>query len=307
MTKAGSIFIAAATFLPVALAFAAPAAETVTTSTSPESFQIMSQAESEAHRATMAQLSGEARERYRNEQYRKLQARARAQGYVLPETPPWAQPNPSQPSTPNALEARPVDVRQQGHGRSTGAGEEQTKTAADAPLVPRDDEAETGPGEQRTARHAAEDALKPVAQAQPHATEQPGPSQSARWSVPPAAPPLVRPPLSADAATPPREPARATPHEAWGARPMHPEAMRPRFGGDTSARGQPPMDQLGEAGPVAIERRLEAEAAHRQAIQARIDQAIEAMGQPPGFPPAYRSPRPPTGYPPLHGPYHSPY
>ena len=55
----------------------------------PESFSIMSDHEIAEHQATMASLQGTAREEYRNAQYEKLKQRAQAQGYQLPDTPPW--------------------------------------------------------------------------------------------------------------------------------------------------------------------------------------------------------------------------
>lgn len=55
----------------------------------PEQFQIMTEREIAEHKAVMASLSGTARENYRNEQYRKLKERAQAQGYLLPDEPPW--------------------------------------------------------------------------------------------------------------------------------------------------------------------------------------------------------------------------
>ena len=58
-----------------------------------EEFQIMTPAEEEEYRDRMAELTGEARETYRNQQYEKLRERARAQGYDLPEIPPWGRNN----------------------------------------------------------------------------------------------------------------------------------------------------------------------------------------------------------------------
>ena len=55
----------------------------------PEEFRIMTPAEAAEYRARMANLTGEAREIYRNQEYERLRERARAQGYELSEFPPW--------------------------------------------------------------------------------------------------------------------------------------------------------------------------------------------------------------------------
>jgi hypothetical protein len=55
----------------------------------PEEFRIMTPHEIAEHKSKMASLSGTAREEYRNTQYRMLKERALAQGYLLPDTPPW--------------------------------------------------------------------------------------------------------------------------------------------------------------------------------------------------------------------------
>lgn len=76
------------------LALAGPlAASAITQGTTaavpPEQFQIMTPKEAAAHSNTIASLSGTAREEYRNTEYTKLKDRALAQGYMLPDTPPW--------------------------------------------------------------------------------------------------------------------------------------------------------------------------------------------------------------------------
>jgi hypothetical protein len=54
-------------------------------------FSIMSDEEIARHTAAMAELQGDAREAYRNEQYELLRQRAGQAGYAMPESPPWAQ------------------------------------------------------------------------------------------------------------------------------------------------------------------------------------------------------------------------
>lgn len=52
-------------------------------------FRIMSPEEIDTHVKAMQELQGEARESYRNAEYRKLRDRADANGYSMPEVPPW--------------------------------------------------------------------------------------------------------------------------------------------------------------------------------------------------------------------------
>lgn len=68
---------------------AAPITQGAPAAVPPDRFRIMTEREIDEHRRTMAGLSGTAREDYRNAQYRLLKQRAQAQGYLLPDTPPW--------------------------------------------------------------------------------------------------------------------------------------------------------------------------------------------------------------------------
>jgi len=255
MPRAGSIFIAAIACLPVVHAYAAPITEDVIPLTSPESFQIMTPAESEEHRAKMAELTGEARERYRNEQYRKLQERARAQGYELPEIPPWGRTDLLPPAMPTAQDEQHA-ARQTAEDKANSAT---TQLATEQPALDR--------------RMTAEPAL-------------------------PAVPALTKPPEPADPVTAPRDTHVAPPKGAEEAHRARRKAPQQRIDAYMARRSKPLADHLREDGPMAVERRREAIAARRKAIQARIDQAIDAIGQPRDFPPAYRTARPPISYPP---------
>jgi hypothetical protein len=251
MPRAGPIFIAAIACLPGVYAYAAPITEDVAPLTSPESFQIMTTAESEEHRAKMAELTGEARERYRNEQYRKLQERARAQGYELPETPPWGRTDLLPPAVPPALD-------EQHPSRQTAKNRANAATRAPAPEEP----------------------------PQPHV---PAPH---------------KPPAPADSVTAPSDPALAAPKGASEARRAHRSALRRPIDEYMAERSTRSPDHPRGDNPEAVERMREADIARRKAMQARIDQAIEAMGQPRDFPPAYRAARPPISYPRKRGPYY---
>lgn len=99
---------------------AAPITQGVPGAVPPEQFRIMSEQEITEHKAAMASLQGTAREDYRNAQYRKLKERAQAQGYALPDTPPWGRtevvpaPRPDEQagSTPGTPAQRAGDMMQ---------------------------------------------------------------------------------------------------------------------------------------------------------------------------------------------------
>lgn len=71
------------------LSLAAPIAPGAAVAVPPEQFRIMTEQEIAEHKAKMASLAGTAREEYRNAQYEMLKKRALAQGYQLPDVPPW--------------------------------------------------------------------------------------------------------------------------------------------------------------------------------------------------------------------------
>lgn len=93
--------VTAALLLSTSIVVAAPQAA--------QEFRIMSDSEAAAYKAKMAELSGAARDDYRNLEYSKLKARAQSQGYLLPDMPPWsAQNNAPQAAT---SEKAPSDVK----------------------------------------------------------------------------------------------------------------------------------------------------------------------------------------------------
>ena len=78
-----------ALLLAAAPAWSAPITQGAPGAVPPEQFRIMTDAEIAEHKRIMQSLSGTAREDYRNAQYQQLKQRAQAQGYLLPDTPPW--------------------------------------------------------------------------------------------------------------------------------------------------------------------------------------------------------------------------
>ena len=78
-----------ALLLTTSPAWSAPITQGAPGAVPPEQFRIMTDAEIAEHKRIMQGLNGTAREDYRNAQYEQLKQRAQAQGYLLPDTPPW--------------------------------------------------------------------------------------------------------------------------------------------------------------------------------------------------------------------------
>lgn len=78
----------------------------------PGAYQIMTNEEAKAHKEKMAELKGQAKEDYRNQEYDKLKTRALSDGYLLPEKPPWGA-SPTVPAKPPASPMPPDQLTQQ--------------------------------------------------------------------------------------------------------------------------------------------------------------------------------------------------
>ena len=109
-----------------------------TPAAAPDAFQIMTPAEVAEHQARMAALSGEAREAYRDAQYAKLRERAQAQGFELPETPPWSHSEtPPPPATPADIAARQAALQKEVEARREALRQElAARRAAEPPAPP---------------------------------------------------------------------------------------------------------------------------------------------------------------------------
>ena len=97
-------------------------------------FQIMTEQEVERHRRRMAELSGAAREDYRDAEYDKLKERAERRGYGLPDRAPWQ----------TSVAAELTDEPETAPG-STGGGIRPVADTAEAP--PEEPPARSDPAE----------------------------------------------------------------------------------------------------------------------------------------------------------------
>ncbi len=335
MRHARILFAGTLACLAIGSLQAAPITGSVQPTESAEAFQIMTPAEVEEHRAKMAELSGDAREQYRNEHYQMLRERALAQGYEMPETPPWGRtdvlPSPAaQAPADDDIAARreelqkEVEVRREALRKEVASRREAAEqahaeavaAAPQAPQPPATPESEEQPAAaaeppqartlppQRAEREAEHEARRAeMAQAAEQRRQEMEKAVAQRKAEMEKRAEQRR---AAVGAPPVSETGRG-PAVSEEAREAYREAMRERFeqymAEREAARGEPPqaddLDARREESQQLMEER-------RAEMQARIDQAIEAMGQRRSAPPARFRPTP-YAYPPRGGyPYGPP-
>ena len=201
----------------------------------PEDFRIMTPHEIAEHKATMASLSGTAREEYRNAQYRKLKERALAQGYLLPDTPPWgrtevvpavAAPQAAAGPTEDQRQAEDAAIMQQLIEEQKAVVQEALAGGQTQPAPAQPAATEAGPS--ATAKTAAQPAETPAASTESTAQA----AQPAPRPAPPAMPPVPGPVT----ATPAETPAAAT--------------MAPDMAAQAKAPAVPPADRSDSAAPA---------------------------------------------------------
>ncbi len=295
---------------------ASPGTQGAPSAAPPGEFRIMSDQEIAEHKAKMTSLQGSAREEYRNAQYEKLKQRARAQGYQLPETPPWG----SAEAIPETSAAKPengvsdmmnVLIKEQKQVVEQAIQAAETGIPATAP-------ASLKPPEGADASGAAVAKKPPVPQVPPAAAPSGDTVTEKRplSKVPPTAgAPVFRAPETVTPETPP--PTSVAPPAATVASGQEPagadermetyrEQMRNRF--DDFMQQREERQQARQAERQREQAQIEARRreykerveARRQAAQQRQAPAMQPMPQMPyqqGYAPGYPTYYPPYGYP----------
>lgn len=186
------------------LCLAAPIAPGAAVDVPPEAFHIMTKQEIAQHKAKMAKLAGTAREEYRNAQYALLKKRAMAQGYQLPDVPPWGRTDVLPAASPQNTANAPAPAEHPPKVADLPKLIEAQKKVVEAAIV------------------AAADEASKVA-----AAPQPLPEAPATTPIPPR-PPVAPSPTAPNAGTPETETAAtATPPPATGL--AFQQHMRERF------------------------------------------------------------------------------
>jgi len=287
--KPNRLHLITALLLCAGQAHAAPITQGAPGAVPPEQFRIMSDQEIAEHKAKMASLQGTAREEYRNAEYRKLKERAQAQGYLLPDTPPW------------------------GHTEIIPG------TASSAPAAQSDETMQQLIAKQKNVVQQAMQAAEPVtkqAELSPQLSSQPpavpvptntevAPSRPTQPAAVATAPETAPPTPTATVAAS-TEPAAAESTETAQAMEGYRDQMRDRFDQFMQQRAEREQDRLSErqrekaqieARRKAYEERVQArrQAYRNRQQQQRQHQAPQAMPQmpyqqgyyAPGYAPAY--------------------
>lgn len=242
-------------------------------------FQLLSDDEIRAHQQQMQQMSPEEREKYRNEQYQLLQERARANGYQLPDTPPWASRDEPAISSSESIATEPTPstetVGQPAAGVAATEEAPPTEPPASASSEP---VAETAPMAQSEA--PSEQAQQPEVSPEPSAISSSDTAASA--------------PQQAEVAS---SPAMESGRDAYR------DAMRRRFEQYMANRNMPTPEEIAAQ---REQRRAAAEALRKAQIE-QADKQMEALEQQIETQRRWARPMPPYrpyGMP--YGPYYPP-
>jgi flagellar hook-associated protein FlgK len=252
---------------------AAPITQGAPGAVPPDQFSIMTNSEIAEHKRVMAGLNGTAREDYRNTQYRMLKQRAMAQGYLLPNTPPWGHTEVLPASQPPQTDMPALIEQQRKVVQQALAAQPNTPPATDA--APKATaQAEQPPAPEGSAPAPVDTAAKPASV--------PAPQMSTETSATPATPT----PQAPATATADNQPGESSDAALSPADEQYRQMMRDRFDTFLEQRQarQSRLEQQREQAQMELEARREerrqAAERRRQAFMQQNSPSVMAPPQP---------------------------